>query len=57
MPGTERASCKALTSRFPVFQSEERLQSCTRLTATVAEVLAETLARFGGTLPDAPIPG
>ena len=56
MPGTEQASCKALTSRFPVFQSEERLQSCTGLASTVAEVLAETLDRFGGALPDATIP-
>jgi hypothetical protein len=56
MPGTEQASCKALTGRFPVFQSEERLQSCTRLAATVSEALAETLARFGASLPDAELP-
>lgn len=56
MPGAEYASCKALTGRFPVFQSEERLQSCTSIAALVAEVLAETLARFGAPLPDAPLP-
>jgi hypothetical protein len=56
MPGKEQASCKTLTSPFPSFQSEERLLSCTTLAATVAEVLAETIDRFGGTLPDAPIP-
>jgi len=55
-PGLERATCKALTGRFPVFQSEERLQSCTGIAALVAEVLAETIARFGGSLPSAEVP-
>ena len=56
MPGTERASCKTLTGRFPIFQSEERAGFCTGIAAEVAEVLAETIARFGGTLPEATIP-
>jgi hypothetical protein len=56
LPGRDRATCNALTSRFPVFQSEERAVFCTDIAATVAEVLAETIARFGGPLPEAVIP-
>jgi hypothetical protein len=52
----QRASCKALTGRFPVFQSEPRAAFCTGLAAEVAEVLAETIARFGGALGPAVIP-
>jgi hypothetical protein len=52
----QRASCKTLTGRFPVFQSEPRAAFCTVLAAAVAEVLAETLARFGGALPPATVP-
>ncbi len=56
MPGTQHATCTSLVSRFPVFHSEERLMHCAGLATTVAEVLAETLDRFGVPLPDAPIP-
>jgi len=52
----QRGSCKSLTGRFPVFQSEPRAAFCTDIAAAVAEVLAETIARFGGALPAAPLP-
>jgi hypothetical protein len=55
-PGLESATCGSLTDHFPVFQSDERMSTCTVLAADVAEVLAETLARFGVSLPDAAIP-
>jgi hypothetical protein len=56
MPEASRATCNALTGRFPIFQSEERAGFCTGLAATAAEVLAETLHRFGAELPDAALP-
>ena len=56
LPGKERASCKAITGRFPIFQSDERAALCTGIAADVAEVLAETIQRFGGALPEAVIP-
>jgi hypothetical protein len=52
----QRASCRTLTGRFPVFQSEPRAAFCTGLAAEVAEVLAETVAKFGGALASATIP-
>ena len=55
-PGTERASCKSLVGVFPVFESGERASFCTGLEALVAEVVAETLHRFGVKLPEAVIP-
>jgi len=56
MPGAERATCNALVSRFKVFESEERAASCTGIESVVAEVLAETLHRFGVQLPSAILP-
>ena len=41
-------ACDALLQPFKDFQSEERKDFCTDLAATVAEVLAETVLRFGG---------
>ncbi len=52
--GAATLVCNDLTGRFPVFQSEARHAFCTGLVATVAEVLAEALARFGRTLPVPP---
>jgi hypothetical protein len=46
-------ACNALLEPFADFQSEPRKAFCTDLAATVAEVLAETVIRFGGCL-DAP---
>jgi hypothetical protein len=54
--GSPTLVCNDLTGRFPVFQSEERLGFCTGIATTVAEVLAETVVRFGGALPAADIP-
>ncbi|HET7754598.1 MAG TPA: hypothetical protein VFK85_11875 [Anaeromyxobacteraceae bacterium] len=46
-------ACDALLERFADFQSDERKAFCTDIAATVAEVLADTVLRFGGRL-DAP---
>jgi hypothetical protein len=43
-------ACNALLEKFADFQSEERKAFCTDIAATVAEVLAETVLRFGGRL-------
>jgi len=43
-------ACNALLEPFADFQSEERKAFCTEIAATVAEVLAETVLRFGGRL-------
>lgn len=48
-------TCDALLVVFPDFHAEPRKAFCTDLAATVAEVLAETVLRFGGRL-DAPAP-
>ena len=50
------ASCNELTSRFPIFQSEERHGFCTDLVTEVAEVLALAATRFGATVVPAPPP-
>jgi hypothetical protein len=54
--GSPTLVCNDLTSRFPVFQSEERLSFCTDIVTEVAEAVAEALVRFGGKLPPAEIP-
>ena len=47
--------CNELTGQFPSFQSEERHGFCTRLEMAVAEVLAETLLKFGATFEVTPL--
>lgn len=56
MPGAERATCNALVGGFPVFEAEERVLFCAGIEALVAEVVAETLHRFGVKLPEATLP-
>ena len=46
-------ACNDLVVPLGEFQSPARMEFCTSLAATVAEVLAETVLRFGGRL-DAP---
>lgn len=48
--------CNDLTGQFPEFQSEERLGFCTRLEMVVAETVAETILKFGGTFEVTPLP-
>ncbi len=54
--GAEGDVCNALTSRFPIFQSEERHAFCTALATVVAEVLAEALVRQGAPVEPTPLP-
>ncbi len=48
--------CNDLTRRFPIFRSEERLSFCSDLVASVTELVAETILRFGGPLEVGPLP-
>jgi hypothetical protein len=48
--------CNDLTQRFQDFKSEERQAFCTGIAATVAEVLAETILKYGGHLDITPLP-
>jgi hypothetical protein len=49
--------CNDLTRPFAEFHGEERQSFCTRLAATVAETVAETLLVFGARFEVTPIPG
>jgi hypothetical protein len=43
--------CNNLTRQFGEFTGPRRMQFCTSLVATVAEIVAEALLRFGGVEP------
>jgi len=47
--------CNSLTGQFAEFHSQERLGFCTNLSAQVAELIAETILRFGLTFEVTPI--
>ena len=49
--------CNVLTTPFGDFQGQERQAFCTSIAATVAEIVAETLIRFGASFEITPIPG
>lgn len=49
--------CNVLTAPFGDFQGEERQGFCTNIAAAVAEIVAETLVRFGVPFEITPIPG
>ncbi len=54
--GSPTIICNDLTHRFQDFRSEERQLFCTGIAATVAEVLAETILKYGGHLSLTPLP-
>jgi hypothetical protein len=49
--------CNVLTSPFHDFRSEERQSFCTNIAASVAEIVAEILLRFGATFEITAIQG
>jgi hypothetical protein len=55
--GSPTIVCNDLTQRFQDFKSEERQAFCTGIAATVAEVLAETILKYGGHLDITSLPG
>lgn len=62
-PGCERRAdgsldiiCNHLTAPQGDFQGEKRQQFCTNIAATVAELVAETLVKFGAKFDITPIP-
>jgi hypothetical protein len=54
--GSPTIICNDLTHRFQDFKSQERHDFCTGIAATVAEVLAETILKYGGHLDITPLP-
>lgn len=48
--------CNVLTAPLGDFQGQERQAFCTNIAATVAEIVAETLIRFGVSFEITPIP-
>jgi hypothetical protein len=54
--GSPTIICNDLTQRFQDFKSEERHHFCTGIAATVAEVLAETILKYGGHLDVTALP-
>jgi hypothetical protein len=54
--GSPTIVCNDLTHRFQDFKSPERHGFCTGIAATVAEVLAETILKYGGHLQVTALP-
>lgn len=54
--GCAGLGCNDLIGRFSDFQGTERKSFCTSLAAQTAELVAETLLRFGATFEVTPIP-
>lgn len=54
--GTLDIICNHLTAPHGDFHSENRQEFCTNIAATVAELVAETLLKFGATFEVTPIP-
>ena len=49
--------CNVLTAPLGEFRGEARQSFCTNIAASVAEIVAETLIRFGAVFEISPIPG
>ena len=53
--GASGIICNVLTGPFSNFHSAERQSFCTNIAATIAEIVAETLVRFGAQFEITPI--